>query len=198
MVEVALNLTAEQVIEQQVHGILLQREGNRGTRRAAERLPVCGGRCVDRRGRRDRCPVAGVGARTRFAGMGRRPGLATSAGRRRAHDALDDPTFGMVRLPPGRPMPSLLCWPQACRPPKWCCRRQSSRTSNSWTGTSSSGSTTPPQDGSPMPGCPSAAPLSEGGARARRRRWDSTMTRFSGSSSAWDAQELDELRTPVR
>ena len=30
MVEVALNLTAEQVIEQQVHGILLQREGNRG------------------------------------------------------------------------------------------------------------------------------------------------------------------------
>ncbi len=30
MVEVALNLTAEQVIEQQVHGIVLERDGNRG------------------------------------------------------------------------------------------------------------------------------------------------------------------------
>ena len=89
MVEVALNLTAEQVIEYQVHDVLLQRDGNRGTG-APQNVYRCAGD--------DAWVALAVETDTQWQGLVRAlgspvwasdPGLATAAGRRRAHDALD-------------------------------------------------------------------------------------------------------------
>ncbi len=89
MVEVALNLTAEQVIERQVGGILLQREGNRGIG-APQNVYRCAGD--------DAWIAVAVETDAQWRGFVRAlgspawadaPGLASSAGRRRAHDELD-------------------------------------------------------------------------------------------------------------
>jgi crotonobetainyl-CoA:carnitine CoA-transferase CaiB-like acyl-CoA transferase len=89
MVEVALNLTAEQVIEYQVHGVLLQRDGNRGVG-APQNVYRCAGD--------DAWIALAVETDAQWQGLvdalgspawAGEPGLATAAARRRAHDALD-------------------------------------------------------------------------------------------------------------
>lgn len=89
MVEVALNLTAEQVIEHQVHGVVLQREGNRGVG-APQNVYRCAGD--------DAWIALAVETDAHWHGLVRALGspgwsddqaLATSVGRRRAHDELD-------------------------------------------------------------------------------------------------------------
>jgi crotonobetainyl-CoA:carnitine CoA-transferase CaiB-like acyl-CoA transferase len=43
MIEVALNVTAEQVIEHDAHGVVLQRDGNRGSAAAPQNVYACAG-----------------------------------------------------------------------------------------------------------------------------------------------------------
>ena len=74
MVEVALNLTAEQVHRTSGARCRPAKRGKPRGRCAAERLPLCRRRCVDRTGRGDGCALARLGARTRLAGVVRRPG----------------------------------------------------------------------------------------------------------------------------
>ena len=89
MVEVALNLTAEQVIEQQVHGIVLERDGNRGVG-APQNVYRCAGddAWIAVAVETDAQWSAMVGVLGSPAWADARA-LATSAGRRRAHDELD-------------------------------------------------------------------------------------------------------------
>ncbi len=89
MVEVALNLTAEQVIEHQVHGVVLQRDGNRGVG-APQNVYRCAGD--------DAWIALAVETDAQWGGLVRalgspawagEDGLSTAVGRRRAHDELD-------------------------------------------------------------------------------------------------------------
>jgi crotonobetainyl-CoA:carnitine CoA-transferase CaiB-like acyl-CoA transferase len=90
MIEVALNVTAEQVIEHDVHGVVLEREGNRGPAAAPQNVYACRGE--------DQWVALAVAADEQWAGLRRvlgdpawaaEPGLATHGGRRAAHDLLD-------------------------------------------------------------------------------------------------------------
>ena len=96
MVDAALNVAAEQVIEHSAYGALLQRDGNRGPTAAPQNLyrtanstSSAARRLGGDRGRHRR-PVAGPARRARRPGLGDRPALATAAGRRRHHDAIDE------------------------------------------------------------------------------------------------------------
>ena len=89
MVEVALNLTAEQVIEHQVHGVVLQRDGNRGVG-TPQNVYRCAGD--------DAWIALAVETDAQWYGLVRalgspawadEDGLSTAVGRRRAHDELD-------------------------------------------------------------------------------------------------------------
>jgi crotonobetainyl-CoA:carnitine CoA-transferase CaiB-like acyl-CoA transferase len=90
MIEVALNVTAEQVIEHDVHGVVLEREGNRGPAAAPQNVYACRGE--------EQWVALAVAGDDQWAGLRRvlgdpgwaaDPQLATHGGRRAAHDLLD-------------------------------------------------------------------------------------------------------------
>jgi crotonobetainyl-CoA:carnitine CoA-transferase CaiB-like acyl-CoA transferase len=97
MVDAALNVAAEQVIEHSAYGALLQRDGNRGPTAAPQNLYRTNE--VDEFGRRDCWVAVAVATDQHWAGLrdalGRPdwatdPALATAVGRRRYHDLIDD------------------------------------------------------------------------------------------------------------
>jgi crotonobetainyl-CoA:carnitine CoA-transferase CaiB-like acyl-CoA transferase len=97
MVDAALNVAAEQVIEHSAYGALLQRAGNRGPTAAPQNLYRTNE--VDEFGRRDCWVAVAVASDRQWAGLrdalGRPgwacdPALATSDGRRRHHDLIDE------------------------------------------------------------------------------------------------------------
>ena len=98
MVDAALNVAAEQVIEYSAYGALLERDGNRGPTAAPQNLYRTNeidefgrARLLGRRGRRHRRAVGGLCA-TRSGGpdWATDPALATAGGRRDHHDAIDE------------------------------------------------------------------------------------------------------------
>ncbi len=97
MVDAALNITAEQVIEHSAYGALLQRTGNRGPMAAPQNLYLSADE--DHKGRRDTWVAIAVETDDQWAALGRAlgdpawatdPALATTAGRVAAHDAIDE------------------------------------------------------------------------------------------------------------
>jgi crotonobetainyl-CoA:carnitine CoA-transferase CaiB-like acyl-CoA transferase len=90
MIEVALNVAAEQVIEHEVHGAVLERAGNRGPGAAPQNVYACRGE--------EQWVALAVAGDEQWAGLRRAlgdpawaadPSLATDRGRRAAHDLLD-------------------------------------------------------------------------------------------------------------
>jgi crotonobetainyl-CoA:carnitine CoA-transferase CaiB-like acyl-CoA transferase len=90
MIEVALNVTAEQVIEHEVHGVVLEREGNRGPAAAPQNVYACRGE--------EQWVALAVAGDDQWAALrgllgnpawAEPPALATHRGRRAAHDLLD-------------------------------------------------------------------------------------------------------------
>jgi crotonobetainyl-CoA:carnitine CoA-transferase CaiB-like acyl-CoA transferase len=107
MVEVALNVAAEQVIEHSAYGVLLERDGNRGPAAAPQNLYRCAGD--------DEWIAIAVETDDQWAALreilgnpawARDESLANQAGRRAAHDAID------VELA------------------KWCAKREASSTAD--------------------------------------------------------------------
>lgn len=97
MVDAALNVAAEQVIEYSAGGNLLQRQGNRGPTAAPQNLYRTDE--VDEFGRRDCWVAVAVETDAQWAALvdalgapewARDERLATSAGRRESHDLVDD------------------------------------------------------------------------------------------------------------
>ena len=97
MVDAALNVTAEQVIEHSAYGALLQRTGNRGPMAAPQNLYLSADE--DHKGRRDSWVAIAVETDEQWAALGRAlgepawataPALATTAGRVAAHNAIDE------------------------------------------------------------------------------------------------------------
>jgi crotonobetainyl-CoA:carnitine CoA-transferase CaiB-like acyl-CoA transferase len=97
MVDAALNITAEQVIEHSAYGALLQRTGNRGPMAAPQNLYLSADE--DHKGRRDSWVAIAVETDEQWAALGRAlgapawatdPALATTAGRLAAHDTVDE------------------------------------------------------------------------------------------------------------
>jgi len=96
MVGSALNIAAEQVIEYSAYGSLLQRTGNRGPAAAPQNLYRSTD--TDERGERDRWVAIAVCSDAQWVALRSAlgdpawagdPRLATAAGRRSAHDAID-------------------------------------------------------------------------------------------------------------
>jgi crotonobetainyl-CoA:carnitine CoA-transferase CaiB-like acyl-CoA transferase len=96
MVDAALNVAAEQVIEHSAHGALLGRDGNRGPTAAPQNLYLASD--VDEAGARDTWVAIAVASDEQWLalrgalgepGWAMEPGLATESGRRRHHDAID-------------------------------------------------------------------------------------------------------------
>jgi crotonobetainyl-CoA:carnitine CoA-transferase CaiB-like acyl-CoA transferase len=96
MVDAALNVAAEQVIEHSAYGALLQRAGNRGPTAAPQNLYRTNE--VDEFGRRDCWVAVAVATDRQWAGLrdalgspdwASDPALATCDGRRRHHDLID-------------------------------------------------------------------------------------------------------------
>ncbi|MGV0645764.1 CoA transferase [Mycolicibacterium sp. XJ2546] len=97
MVDAALNVAAEQVIEYSAYGALLQRDGNRGPTAAPQNLYRTND--IDEFGRADCWVAVAVADDEQWAGLrealGRpewasQPQLATTAGRRAHHDTIDE------------------------------------------------------------------------------------------------------------
>jgi crotonobetainyl-CoA:carnitine CoA-transferase CaiB-like acyl-CoA transferase len=97
MVDAALNIAAEQVIEYSAYGSVLQRDGNRGPTAAPQNLYLTNE--IDEFGRRDCWVAVAVATDEQWAGMcnalgdpgwAADPALATSDGRRRHHDLIDE------------------------------------------------------------------------------------------------------------
>ncbi len=97
MVDAALNIAAEQVIENSAHGVLLQRDGNRGPTAAPQNLYQSSE--LDEFGRDDSWVAIAVQTDAQWdalsAALGHpdwsmQDGLSTFAGRRAAHDVLDE------------------------------------------------------------------------------------------------------------
>ena len=97
MVDAALNIAAEQVIEHSAYGALLQRNGNRGPAAAPQNIYQCAG--VDEFGRADCWVAIAVATDAQWAalrdGIGRPawaldPALADEHGRRAHHDLIDE------------------------------------------------------------------------------------------------------------
>jgi crotonobetainyl-CoA:carnitine CoA-transferase CaiB-like acyl-CoA transferase len=97
MVDAALNVAAEQVIEQTAYGALLERAGNRGPCAAPQGLYQTAD--VDERGRDDCWVAIAVADDDHWAalrgalgdpGWAADPEMATAAGRRRLHDRIDE------------------------------------------------------------------------------------------------------------
>jgi crotonobetainyl-CoA:carnitine CoA-transferase CaiB-like acyl-CoA transferase len=96
MVDAALNVAAEQIIEHSAYGALLQRDGNRGPTAAPQNLYLTNE--IDEFGRRDCWVAIAVATDEQWVGLsdalGRPewavdPALATTDGRRRHHDEID-------------------------------------------------------------------------------------------------------------
>jgi crotonobetainyl-CoA:carnitine CoA-transferase CaiB-like acyl-CoA transferase len=97
MVDAALNVAAEQVIEHSAYGALLQRDGNRGPTAAPQNLYRTNE--IDEFGRRDCWVAVAVVTDEHWAGLSAAlgnpdwatdPALATPDGRRRHHDTIDE------------------------------------------------------------------------------------------------------------
>jgi crotonobetainyl-CoA:carnitine CoA-transferase CaiB-like acyl-CoA transferase len=97
MVDAALAIAAEQVIEHSAYGVLLTRDGNRGPAAAPQNCYLSAD--IDEFGRLDSWVAVAVASDAQWAGLvdalGRPawasdPALATAAGRRACHDAIDD------------------------------------------------------------------------------------------------------------
>jgi crotonobetainyl-CoA:carnitine CoA-transferase CaiB-like acyl-CoA transferase len=97
MVDAALNVAAEQVIEYSAYGALVQRAGNRGPTAAPQNLYRTNE--IDEFGRRDCWVAMAVATDEQWVGLrdalGRPawatdPALASADGRRRHHDVIDD------------------------------------------------------------------------------------------------------------
>jgi crotonobetainyl-CoA:carnitine CoA-transferase CaiB-like acyl-CoA transferase len=97
MIDAALNIAAEQVIEYSAYGALLQRAGNRGPTAAPQNLYRTAD--VDEFGRLDSWVAIAVANDEQWAGLcealGRPPwamdsGLSDAAGRREQHDLIDE------------------------------------------------------------------------------------------------------------
>jgi crotonobetainyl-CoA:carnitine CoA-transferase CaiB-like acyl-CoA transferase len=97
MVDAALNIAAEQVIEHSAYGALLQRNGNRGPAAAPQNIYQCEG--IDEFGRADCWVAIAVANDQQWAGLcealGRPvwavdPRLADADGRRAEHDLIDE------------------------------------------------------------------------------------------------------------
>ncbi|KKW66479.1 CoA-transferase [Mycolicibacterium elephantis] len=97
MVDAALNVAAEQVIEHSAYGALLQRDGNRGPTAAPQNLYRTND--IDEFGRADCWVAVAVADDEQWAGLrealGRpdwasHPELSTAAGRRAHHDTIDE------------------------------------------------------------------------------------------------------------
>ncbi|WP_280414355.1 CaiB/BaiF CoA-transferase family protein [Nocardia carnea] len=96
MVDAALNITAEQVIESSAYGKLLERDGNRGPHAAPQNLYRAAG--VDEFGRPDNWVAVAVATDEQWValitalgepGWASAPELRTAAGRRAHHDDID-------------------------------------------------------------------------------------------------------------
>jgi crotonobetainyl-CoA:carnitine CoA-transferase CaiB-like acyl-CoA transferase len=96
MVDAALSITAEQVIEHSAHGALLARAGNRGPAAAPQNLYQAAG--VNEWGRDDSWVAIAVATDEQWAALrgvlgdpewARDPDLSTAAGRAGAHDRID-------------------------------------------------------------------------------------------------------------
>ncbi|GGL17844.1 CaiB/BaiF CoA-transferase family protein [Nocardia jinanensis] len=96
MVDAALNITAEQVIEYSAYGALLERTGNRGPHAAPQNLYRAAG--LDEFGRPDNWVALAVTTDEQWAALveileqpvwAADPGLRTVAGRRKRHDEID-------------------------------------------------------------------------------------------------------------
>jgi crotonobetainyl-CoA:carnitine CoA-transferase CaiB-like acyl-CoA transferase len=96
MVDAALNITAEQVMEHSAYGALLARSGNRGPTAAPQNLYQAAG--VDEYGREDSWVAIAVSTDQQWmalrAALGEPqwaadPSLATAAGRAQEHDSID-------------------------------------------------------------------------------------------------------------
>ncbi|KWX57811.1 CoA transferase [Mycobacterium sp. NAZ190054] len=96
MVDAALNVAAEQVIEYSAYGALLQRAGNRGPAAAPQNLYLTNE--IDEFGRRDSWVAIAVATDAQWAGLcealdrppwARAGELATAAGRHTHHDLID-------------------------------------------------------------------------------------------------------------
>ncbi|AFM18406.1 putative acyl-CoA transferase/carnitine dehydratase [Mycolicibacterium chubuense NBB4] len=97
MVDAALNIAAEQVIEYSAYGALLQRSGNRGPTAAPQNLYLTDE--IDEFGRRDCWVAVAVATDTQWEGLRDALGrpqwaqaaeLVTAAGRRAHHDLIDE------------------------------------------------------------------------------------------------------------
>jgi crotonobetainyl-CoA:carnitine CoA-transferase CaiB-like acyl-CoA transferase len=97
MVDAALNIAAEQVIEYSAYGALLQRAGNRGPAAAPQNLYRTNE--IDEFGRRDCWVAVAVATDEQWAGLRDAldhpdwaidPALATADGRRQHHDLIDE------------------------------------------------------------------------------------------------------------
>ena len=107
MVDAALNVAAEQVIEYSAYGALLQRDGNRGPTAAPQNLYRTNE--IDEFGRRDCWVAVAVATDEQWTGLcdalGRPdwatdPALSTADGRRRHHDRIDEHLSRLVRRAP--------------------------------------------------------------------------------------------------
>jgi crotonobetainyl-CoA:carnitine CoA-transferase CaiB-like acyl-CoA transferase len=96
MVDAALNVAAEQVVEHSAHGALLGRNGNRGPTAAPQNLYLASD--VDEAGARDTWVAIAVACDEQWLALrgalgepawAMEPGLATESGRRWHHDAID-------------------------------------------------------------------------------------------------------------
>jgi crotonobetainyl-CoA:carnitine CoA-transferase CaiB-like acyl-CoA transferase len=96
MVDAALNVAAEQVIEHSAHGVLLERDGNRGPTAAPQNLYLTAD--ADDGGDRDRWVAIAVASDEQWRALrdaldrpawAMDPALTTAAGRRQQHDAID-------------------------------------------------------------------------------------------------------------
>jgi crotonobetainyl-CoA:carnitine CoA-transferase CaiB-like acyl-CoA transferase len=96
MVDAALNVAAEQIVEHSATGALLARDGNRGPAAAPQNLYLAAD--VDEAGMRDTWVAVAVASDEQWLalrgalgepGWAMEPELATESGRRRHHDAID-------------------------------------------------------------------------------------------------------------
>lgn len=96
MVDAALNIAAEQVIEYSAYGAVLQRDGNRGPTAAPQNLYLSAD--IDEFGRLDSWVAIAVATDAQWAGLvaalddpqwARSPDFATASGRRAGHDEID-------------------------------------------------------------------------------------------------------------
>ncbi len=96
MVDAALSVAAEQIVEHSAYGALLERVGNRGPTAAPQNLYLTAD--TDDEGGRDSWVAVAVATDDQWQALGEAlgrpewatdPGLATADGRRRHHDAID-------------------------------------------------------------------------------------------------------------